>query len=274
MKICIKNSFSHTNKYIILATPLILFSLLSSLYLAFTAGSGKLLSMLIAIILFFLMFSAFLAGWFNMITISLKDSDRENVNSLMTEFPAGVGEYMLPMMGFVAITFAISLILITISTLAGIKLIGSVGIPAEVLAKAMNSAAELKTLLLSLSETQLIRLNLWNILFFGTMALTYFLIMFYPAAIFFKKKNPFTALITELKVLFSIKFIKNILVFVIIFGLYFILSVAVTLFSSNIVLYFILTLANFYFMVFGTVFVFNYYYSNYVKIGSFIDTVV
>ena len=105
MKNCIKNSFNHTNKYIILATPLILFSLLSSLYLAFTAGSGKLLNMLIAIILFFLMFTAFIAGWFNMITVSLKNPDRENVNSLMSEFPAGVGEYMLPMMGFSVVIF-------------------------------------------------------------------------------------------------------------------------------------------------------------------------
>ena len=59
---CIKESFNLTNKYIILATPLILFSLLSSLYILFSLG-GNLVSLLIALILFILMLAAFVSGW-------------------------------------------------------------------------------------------------------------------------------------------------------------------------------------------------------------------
>ena len=58
--------FKLTNKYIILATPLILFSLISNLYFAFSA-QGKLLNLLIALFLILLMTGAFIAGWFNMI---------------------------------------------------------------------------------------------------------------------------------------------------------------------------------------------------------------
>lgn len=59
---CIKESFNLTNKYIILATPLILFSLLSSLYILFSLG-GNLVSLLIALVLFILMLAAFISGW-------------------------------------------------------------------------------------------------------------------------------------------------------------------------------------------------------------------
>ena len=62
----IKQSFDFTNKYIILATPLILFSLLSSLYILFSIG-GNLISLIFAMVLFTLMLGAFLSGWFFMI---------------------------------------------------------------------------------------------------------------------------------------------------------------------------------------------------------------
>ena len=51
MKKSFSEIFNTTNKYIILATPLILFSLFSSVYLAASA-TGKLINLLVAIILF------------------------------------------------------------------------------------------------------------------------------------------------------------------------------------------------------------------------------
>ena len=80
----IKDSFQLTNKYIILATPLILFSLLSSLYILFSVG-GNLLSLLIALVLFGLMVGAFLSGWFFMIKTCVSNPEQEDPNGLLKE---------------------------------------------------------------------------------------------------------------------------------------------------------------------------------------------
>lgn len=261
---CIKESFNLTNKYIILATPLILFSLLSSLYILFSVN-GNLISLLIALVLFFLMLTAFLAGWFFMIKNCIVEPDKDEPNSMIKEFPAGVGEYFLPVMGLIFNTFIISLILLIISYFAGMKFIGDIGISADALSKAMESVTALKAFLVSLTDEQLFKLNAWNILLFLTMSVTYFLIMFYSTAMFFKEKNPFKAYFISLKDLFSRKILKNIMLYLILFVSYFILSVLTTIFGMNVIMHFIFTLLNFYYMVFAAVLVFDYYYENFVK---------
>ena len=69
-------------------------------------------------------------------------------------------------------------------------------------------------------------------------------------------------------------FIKNICLFVLIGIFYMLLSVVMSLFSSNIIMHFILTLIHFYYVTFAVVLLFNYYYSCYAKIGSAIDETV
>ena len=267
---CLKESFRLTNKYIILATPLILFSLLSSLYILFSIGGNK-LSLLIAFVLFTLMLGAFLSGWFFMIREGVKDPDMEDPNFLIKDFPAGVGEYFLPVLGLIAVVFIIASVIVLLAYFAGMKLIGEIEIPAEVLSKAMESFAELKSMLLSLTEEQLFRLNAWNLLLFAAMTLTYFVIMFYAPAMFFKEKNPLKAYFVSLKDLFSRKFLQNIMLFFSIFVSYFILSILTTIFGMNIVMHFVFTIINFYYLVFMAVWVFNHYYINYARIGSQID---
>lgn len=267
---CIKTSFNLTNKYIILATPLILFSLLSSLYILFSIG-GNTISMLIAVVLFTLMLAAFLSGWFFMLKTVVTEPEREETNSLMKEFPAGVGEYFLPVIGMIFITFVVSLVLLATSYYTGMKLIGDIGIPPEAFSKAMESTAALKTFLTSLTDSQLARLNAWNLLLFFTMAATYFVVIFFAPAMFFKEKNPFKAYFISLKDLFSRKFFKNILLFIILFVSYFVLSILTTVAGMNLFMHFIFTLLNFYYVVFAAVFVFNYYYENFVRIGANLD---
>ena len=107
-------------------------------------------------------------------------------------------------------------------------------------------------------------------LLFFTMSVTYFLIMFYSPALFFKEKNPFKAYFVSLKDLFSKKFFTNFGLFLILFVSYFILSIFTTLFGANVVTHFIFTLINFYYLVFIAVLVFKYYYENYVKINEIV----
>lgn len=265
-----KESFNITNKYIILATPLILFSLLSSLYILFSIN-GNLISVIIAIILFTLMFAAFLSGWFYMIKCCICSSEGDNTNSLMKEFPAGVGEYFLPILGLMFNTFIFSSILLIISYFAGMKLIGDIGVSADAVSKAMESMTALKSFMLSLSQEQLIRLNAWNLLLFGMVSVVYFMIMFYSPALFFKQKNPFKAFVVTLKDLFSKKFVKNLVLYLILFAIYFLISILTTILGANIFMHFIFTLINFYYLVFAMVAVYNFYYNNYVKIGGNVD---
>lgn len=265
----IKDSFQLTNKYIILATPLILFSLLSSLYILFSVG-GNLLSLLIALVLFGLMVGAFLSGWFFMIKTCVSNPEQEDPNGLLKDFPAGVGEYFLSVLGLMLNTMFISVLLILVSYFVGMKLIGDIGITPETLTKGMESFTAMKAFLGSLTQEQLFKLNAWNMLLFFTMSVTYFLIMFYSPALFFKEKNPFKAYFVSLKDLFSKKFFTNFGLFLILFVSYFILSIFTTLFGANVVTHFILTLINFYYLVFIAVLVFKYYYENYVKINEIV----
>ena len=263
----IKDSFQLTNKYIILATPLILFSLLSSLYILFSVG-GNLLSLLIALLLFGLMVGAFLSGWFFMIKTCVSNPEQEDPNVLLKEFPAGVGEYFLPVLGLMINTMVISVLLILVSYFVGMKLIGDIGITPEALTKGMESFAAMKTFLGGLTQEQIFKLNAWNMLLFFTMSVTYFLIMFYSPALFFKDKNPFKAYFLSLKDLFSKKFFTNFGLFLILFVSYFILSIFTTLFGANVIMHFVFTLINFYYLVFVAVMVYNYYYKNFVQINE------
>lgn len=160
------------------------------------------------------------------------------------------------------------------STAIGYKFIGTPNIPASVLQAALVSVDSMKTFLASLTTEQLIKINLWNLLLFFTAVLSYFVLVFYPAALFFKTKNPIKAFLYSQKDLFVRHFFKNAGLFLFVFIIYFVLSIFTTLGSVNVVLHFIFTLINFYFMVYAGVLIFNYYYSNFIKIGSKIDKVI
>ena len=269
----IKESLKLTNKYIILATPLILFSLLSSLYILFSMN-GTLLSMVFAFVLFFLMLTTFLSGWFFMVKKCVQGYSENDSNSLIKEFPSGVGEYFLPIIGGTVNTIFLSVMILTGAYFLGLNSIGELGIPAESFSKAMESTAALKTFLLSLSQEQLLKVNAWNFLLMGAMSFVYFILMFYSPVIFFKEKNPYKALFMAIRDLFAVKFFKNICLYIILIVSYFILSVFTTVFANNVFMHFIFTLINFYYLVFVVVLVFNYYYKNYIRIGSNIDETV
>ena len=270
-----KNVFNLTNKYIVIATPLILFSLISSVYLTFSAA-GKVINLILAIILFTLMIGAVIAGWFNMIKLAVKEPYREDTNSLIKEFTPGVGEYFLSSLGSIFVMTAVSLLLVFVSYYAGMKGIGDPGISSGAFSDAMESTEALKAVLNALTSEQLVKLNLWNFLLLGTISLTYFLLILYLPAMFFKNRNPFIAFFISLKDLFSRHFFKTLLVYIIIITANFILSILSALFSGNIILHFFVTLVNFYYIVLAGVGVFYYYNETFVEthLGRNIDKTV
>ncbi len=267
-----KKVFELTNRYIILGTPLILFSLLSTIYLAVSAR-GAVINLIIGLALFALMASAFTAGWFNMVKIAVLEPERDDPNSLIKEFTPGVGEYFLSALGMLLNILLISLIILMIASVAGMKIIGNPNISVEALNSALQNPEALKTFLASLTKEQLIKINAWNFLLLASMALTYFLELLSVPALFFKNKNPFIAFFIGLKDLFSRKFFQTLGIFVLIFVVYSIISILSALFIGNTILHFLITLANFYFITSASVGVFYYYHNNFVKpqIGQNID---
>ena len=265
--------FDITNRYIILATPLLLFSLFSSVYLVASINSGKLISIFIAAVVFILMISAFLAGWLKMVKTAVENQDADDAYMLMKEFTPGVGEFFLSTTVAVLIMSFLFGIMMVGTYFLGSHFIGNPDISAEALANAMRNTAELKSLLLSLSTEQLVKLNLWNFLLMGMMLITYLLIFLYLPALFFKNKNPIVAFGISIKDLFSKKFFMTVGVFLLIVVTNSIISVFTTLFSANFVLHFLMTLMNYYFIVLVAVGEFYYYYQNFVlsNIGQNID---
>lgn len=262
-----------TNKYIVLATPLILYSLISSVYLSISLSGGKVINLIFAVILFTLMTGAFIAGWFNMIKVAVTDSDKEDANSLIKEFPSGVGEYFLPSLGVLFVMFLFMVVMLTGSYFIGVNTIGDPGVSVETLSNALKNSSALKAFVSGLSIEQLTKINLWNMLILGTTTLNYYLLFLFIPALFFKNKNPFIAFFVNLKDLFSRKILKTTGVFLIIFIINFILSVLSTILSANVFAHFILTLLNFYFITFVGVGIFYYYYHEFIKslIGQNVD---
>ncbi len=268
-----KAIFKLSNKYIVLATPLILFSLISSVYLSVSLN-GKLLNILIAIVLLLLMSGAFVAGWFNMVKCAIVSPPEEDPNSLLKEFPSGVGEYFLSALGLIVNSFIFMAIALTAAYGVGLKLIGDPEISGESLSKAIQNAEALKEFLASLSAEQLAQLNHWNLLLLGVMAIAYFLLILYLPAMFFKDKNPLKAFWISIKDIFGRKFFVTLGIYLLVFVVNFVLSILAALSVGNMIMNFVVTLTNFYCLVIFAIGIFYYYYNNFVRsqLGQNFDT--
>ena len=145
-----------TNKYIILATPLILYSLFSTIYLSISASGNKFIGLLFAILLFSIMTGAFIAGWGNMIKVAVTCPEKEEPNSLLKEFPTGVGAYILSSMGALIVFLLIMIIGFISAYHIGMHFIGDPNIAPESLVGAFQNTNTLKVFLSSLTNEQLI----------------------------------------------------------------------------------------------------------------------
>ena len=267
--------FSLTNKYIILATVLILYSLISNVYAAFFAvnGASKPLVLIFAIILLLLMSAVFMAGWFKMVKTAVLEPDRDDTNSLIKIFPEGVGEYILPIFGLLLVLCLLWGVIGTAVYYYGTHYIGNPNVDFAKFAKISGDAVAAKAFLTALSAEQLSKLIRWNHLFILAVVCSYFLTFLYLPALFFKTPNPFIAFFISLKNLFSKKIIKTFGVFLVIFFANLIISVLSVMFSGNALLEFIFTLGAFYILTASAVGLFTYYNDNFTDshLGRNID---
>ena len=271
-----KKVLALTNKYIIIATPLLLFLFFLSIYFISVMQNAQLLKLLFSMILVFLMFSAFVSGWGNMIKFAVLEKNNEEPYLIIKDFIPGVGEYFLPAAAILFLAFLFNLVLLIFVFYVGLNLIGDIGISSSDLSGALINNEALKAFLTSLSVEQLVKLNLWNLLILGAMTIFYFLTMFFIPALFFESKNPLKAILNSFKHLFSKRILLNIGIYFLIVVLNFVISVFSALCAGNSILSFIMTLINFYFICCVVIGIFYYYNKNFVNshLGNSIDTYI
>lgn len=267
-------AFKITNENIILTTPLVLFLFLFGIYMGIARNIPETvysIILLLATTLF--MFSAFFGGWFFMVKKAIELDRQEFIAEeekakasfgLIKEIPRGIGEYFLSFVGGLILYVGLTILLSFAAYQIGLHSIGKLNIGILELKMALSSPVAMKSLVSSLSTEQLVKLNYWNFLLLGFMALFSFITMYWGAHIVIKNKNPLMAFFQALGFTF-----KNLLASLILFLYISFLNFTVSLINAvaiiNPILYFISMLIYFYFVVYIVVLVFLYYDSENIQ---------
>lgn len=261
-------AFKITNENIILATPLVLFLFILSIYLGIAKNAPETLpSAILLLITTLFMLSAFFAGWLFMVkrAIALSkqdfivDEDKAKASlGLLKEIPVGIGEYFFSFIGGLILYCGLIALLSYIAYEIGLHFIGKIGVSLVELKMALNSSVAMKSLIASLSSEQLVKINAWNFLFLGFTALFSFITMFWGAQIVMKNKNPLIAFFQALGFTFK-NFFSAIILFIYISIINFSVSLLNAISMIHPIVYFISMLVYFYFVVYVVVLVFLYY---------------
>lgn len=268
MRKLLKDTVKITNDNIILATPLIFFMWILSLYIGFSRMTVNSLALaLLSFVTILFMTGAFFAGWFYMVKNAVKlakqvfvfDADRAKATfNLLKTIPSGIGQYFLPFLGMIIFSFVLIAIVGTAVFHLGIHFIGKLDLDPTVVKNILNSSSDMKTFLDSLSFEQLIKLNNWNLLFLSVSSLMSFLFMLWIPEIVYQTKNPFLALFKSIRKIFA-KPWKAVKLFIFMSVLNFVLSFINTFSIINPFLYFVMMIVYFYFLVYMVVLIFSYY---------------
>lgn len=263
-----QQAFKITNENIILTTPLVLFLFILNIYLGFAHNAPSnlpALALLLCTTIF--MISAFFSGWFFMVKqavrldkqVFMAEEEKAKASfNLLKEIPIGIGEYFIPFIGVLILYTLLFTLFLFFAFKVGMHYIGDLGIKLDLLKTAFSSSKEMKDLILSLSTSQLTRLNTWNLLFIATMSVFSFITMFWPMQVVANTKNPALALMKSLSFLFK-NFLGALVLFVYISFLNFTVSFLSALATINQILYFVSMLIYFYFVVYIIVLLFLYY---------------
>ncbi len=248
---------------IIVATPLLLFLLILNIYLIVAKNAVRALpSTILFFVTLFLMVSAFLAGWFYMIKVSV-DNYRNNVEkdinsfTLLREFPSGIAEYIKPFLGFSLLYVLFADISFITVYYVGLKLIGSVGISFTQFVAATEAPVAMQALLESLTKAQLLKINYWYLLVVCSVQIFSLLTMFWPIELMYSTRNPIIAFLKSILRIFTNP--QVILLFIGINIINFVLMLFNYIAMFNPITYFIMTVVFFSFIVYVFVLLFLYY---------------
>ena len=213
----VKRAFGYTNKNMLILCALILFQCLSSVYIYISQGANPLQSFL-AIILYFLMLTAFMAGFCNLVKSVVNGEDTKS------RFVEGVGEYFLPVLGMFFISTIICLVATEASWLILQYKFGSLEQVVNLINSALADPAAMKSVLESASPVTLYQTNIFLLVSFSVFAVVFFQFLYWVPALYLgNKKNIFKSLWNSLKFLYK-NFFKSIAVCIVLMILLFILN--------------------------------------------------
>lgn len=264
MKQVFKNALNIVGANLVLATPLLVFLLLVNLYLIIAKDAVKAIpSAILFFITLFLMISAFIAGWFYMIKVSVENFKNNKTTfqneplKLIKEFPAGIADYISSYMGFTLLfIIAIDVVMVSVYQL-GMHMIGSCGISLKSFITATEAPVAMQTFIESLSKAQILKINYWYLLVMFVGQLFSLFTMFWSIEIMYSTKNPLKAFFLSISRIFLRP--QSILLFICISFFNYVMMLFNYLSMFNPITYFVMTVIYFYFIVYVFVLLFLYY---------------
>ena len=263
-----KDTFKSTNEGIILATPLILFLWLITLYISYSKEVVDTLpEMILSGITMLFMFSAFCSGWFYMVKKCVEfskkdfilDEDKAHESlKLIQALPIGIGKYFLKYVGVCVMFLGMAMLMASITYSITIPFIQQMDFSLEQMSTAINSAQEAANFISTMPTDKMLILFKLNMILLGITSLFSFLLMLWMPEIIYTDRNPLVALFTSIKKLF-IKFWKSIGLFVYITMCQFVISYLSTFALLHPLAYMIMMIIYFYFIVYIVVLIFSYY---------------
>lgn len=263
-----KDTFKSTNEGIILATPLILFMWIITLYISYSKEVVDTIpEMVLSGVTMLFMFSAFCSGWFYMVKKCVEfakkdfilDEDKAHESlKLIQALPIGIGKYFLKYVGVCIMFLGMAMLIASITYSITIPFIKQIDFSLEQMSTAINSAQEAANFISTMPTDKMLILFKLNMILLGVTSLFSFLLMLWMPEIIYTKRNPFIALFTSIKKLF-IKFWKSIGLFVYITVCQFVISYLSTFALLHPIAYMIMMIIYFYFIVYIVVLIFSYY---------------
>ncbi len=263
-----KETFRTTNEGIILATPLVLFMWLLTLYIAYSKEVVDTIpEIILSAVTMLFMASAFCAGWFYMVKKCVEfskknfimDSDKASESmKLMQALPVGVGKYFLTYVGVCLIFLAIALLMASILYTVSIPFIKNINFSFSQMATVINSPQDMKAFLDSLPPEQLYELFKLNIFLMVIPSVFSFLMMLWMPEVIYAERNPLLCLFSSIKKVF-VKFRKSLILFIYISLVNGTISFLSTFAFLHPIAYMIMMIIYFYFIVYVVVLVFSYY---------------
>ena len=271
-----KETFKTTNDGIILATPLILFLWILTLYISYSRTVvDTRFEIILSVVTMLFMTSAFCSGWFYMVTKCVEfskkdfimDSDKATESlRLIQTMPDGIGRYFLTFIIVSVMFVGIALSMVAIMQILGLPFINSIIAVVSKFGIDPTSPQTVGAALDKLSPSELMSLfkqllvpsiPLITIVTIVPMIFSFLMLLWMPE-IMYSGKDPFTALYNSVKKVFA-KFKKSLALFIYLTFIQVLISLMGSISIINPVLYVLMMLLYFYFIVYVVILVFAYY---------------
>ena len=257
-----------TNNNMILATPLILFLILISLYNGMFADTQNANLLMLNVFISLLMWAAFLSGWFYFVNkiislfyqnISLEEKVKKAFN-FINPMLKGVGEFFFSYFSAFIMFFGFLMLLMLVVHYIGMHYIGQLNIPVEDFINVANSNSQeaVEKFVAGIPFDEAVKFLKWSLLSMFAISVFLYTTMFWFAAIIKQSKNPIKALYLSNVFLWK-NFLSTFTFFVSISVLQLVVMVICGMMSVNPILSFVSLILYFYFIVYIVVLIFLYY---------------